>query len=155
MTVYQHFIIPFLFIISFSIAHQIRELLWMFNFQSFRFSNVCYWSYLSRTVLEIFLSIGLFLIYWCWGMPNLQRNIDCDVHGLKWVDSKVCYQASGKLILNNLGTAIYNFHQEPFDIGLLIMLFQTHVRPAKPPVLLLHFDSQLCSALCLHSLQPV
>jgi len=51
--------------------------------QSFRFSNVCYWSYLSRTILEIFLSIGLFLIYWCWGMPNLQRNIDCDVHGLK------------------------------------------------------------------------
>lgn len=51
--------------------------------QSFRFSNVCYWSYLTRTILEIFLSIGLFLIYWCWGMPNLQRNIDCDVHGLK------------------------------------------------------------------------
>jgi len=51
--------------------------------QSFRFSNVCFWSYLSRTILEIFLSIGLFLIYWCWGMPNLQRDIDCDVHGLK------------------------------------------------------------------------
>jgi len=51
--------------------------------QSFRFSNVCYWSYLSRTILEIFLSIGLFLIYWCWGMPNLERDIDCDVHGLK------------------------------------------------------------------------
>ena len=58
-------------------------------FQSFRFSNVCFWSYLSRTVLEIFLSIGLFLIYWCWGMPNLKRNIDCDVHGLKWVDCRI------------------------------------------------------------------
>ena len=69
-------------------AGQDREETWsnmlpMINFQSFRFSNVCFWSYLSRTVLEIFLSIGLFLIYWCWGMPNLQRNIDCDVHGLK------------------------------------------------------------------------
>ena len=51
--------------------------------QSFRFSNVCYWSYLSRTCLEIVLSIGLFLIYWCWGMPNLNREIECDVHGLK------------------------------------------------------------------------
>ena len=57
--------------------------------QSFRFSNVCFWSYLSRTILEIFLSIGLFLIYWCWGMPNLQRDIDCDVHGLKWVRMSV------------------------------------------------------------------
>ena len=27
------------------------------------------------------MSIGLFLIYWCWGMPNLEREIDCDVHG--------------------------------------------------------------------------
>ena len=61
----------------------------MVLFQSFRFSNVCFWSYLSRTVLEIFLSIGLFLIYWCWGMPNLERNIDCDVHGLKWVDCRI------------------------------------------------------------------
>ena len=26
--------------------------------QSFRFSNVCYWSYLTRTSLEIVLSIG-------------------------------------------------------------------------------------------------
>ena len=26
--------------------------------QSFRFSNVCYWSYLTRTCLEIVLSIG-------------------------------------------------------------------------------------------------
>ena len=50
--------------------------------QSFRFSNVCYWSYLSRTSLEIVLSISLFLIYWCWGMPNLKREIECDVHGL-------------------------------------------------------------------------
>ena len=32
--------------------------------QSFRFSNVCYWSYLSRTCIEIVLSISLFLIYW-------------------------------------------------------------------------------------------
>ena len=51
--------------------------------QSFRFSNVCYWSYLSRTCIEIVLSIGLFLIYWCWGMPNLNREVDCDVHGLR------------------------------------------------------------------------
>ena len=51
--------------------------------QSFRFSNVCYWSYLSRTCLEIVLSISLFLIYWCWGMPNLEREIECDVHGVK------------------------------------------------------------------------
>ncbi|XP_071748623.1 uncharacterized protein [Lepeophtheirus salmonis] len=50
--------------------------------QSFRFSNVCYWSYLSRTCLEIVLSIGLFLIYWCWGIPNLLPEIECDVHGL-------------------------------------------------------------------------
>ena len=51
--------------------------------QSFRFSNVCYWSYLSRTFIEILLSIGLFLIYFCWGMPNLEREIECNVHGLK------------------------------------------------------------------------
>ncbi|XP_059090515.1 uncharacterized protein LOC131886258 isoform X2 [Tigriopus californicus] len=51
--------------------------------QSFRFSNVCYWSYLSRTFLEIILSIALFLIYFCWGMPNLEREIECDVHGLR------------------------------------------------------------------------
>lgn len=51
--------------------------------QSFRFSNVCFWSYLSRTILEIILSIGLFLIYWCWGMPNLKTDIDCDVHGIR------------------------------------------------------------------------
>lgn len=51
--------------------------------QSFRFSNVCYWSYLSRTCLEIVLSIGLFLIYFCWGMPNLEREIDCNVHGIR------------------------------------------------------------------------
>ena len=51
--------------------------------QSFRFSNVCYWSYLSRTCLEIVLSISLFLIYWCWGMPNLEREIECDVHGIR------------------------------------------------------------------------
>lgn len=51
--------------------------------QSFRFSNVCYWSYLSRTFLEIVLSIALFLIYFCWGMPNLEREIECDVHGLR------------------------------------------------------------------------
>ncbi len=50
--------------------------------QSFRFSNVCFWSYLSRTCLEIVLSISLFLIYFCWGMPNLEREIECDVHGL-------------------------------------------------------------------------
>ncbi len=51
--------------------------------QSFRFSNVCFWSYLSRTCLEIVLSISLFLIYFCWGMPNLEREIECDVHGLR------------------------------------------------------------------------
>ena len=51
--------------------------------QSFRFSNVCYWSYLSRTFIEILLSIGLFLIYFCWGMPNLEREIECNVHGLR------------------------------------------------------------------------
>merc|ERR1719188_966036 len=51
--------------------------------QSFRFSNVCYWSYLSRTCIEIVLSISLFLIYWCWGMPNLEREIECDVHGIE------------------------------------------------------------------------
>ena len=45
--------------------------------------QVCYWSYLSRTCLEIVLSIGLFLIYFCWGMPNLEREIDCDVHGIR------------------------------------------------------------------------
>ncbi len=50
--------------------------------QSFRFSNVCFWSYLSRTCLEIVLSISLFFIYFCWGMPNLKREIECDVHGL-------------------------------------------------------------------------
>ena len=72
--------------------------------QSFRFSNVCFWSYLTRTILEIILrypsdnptraflkmtiylprlSIGLFLIYWCWGMPNLKTDIDCNVHGIR------------------------------------------------------------------------
>ena len=45
--------------------------------------QVCYWSYLSRTCLEIVLSIGLFLIYFCWGMPNLEREINCDVHGIR------------------------------------------------------------------------
>jgi len=32
--------------------------------------------------LEIVLSISLFLIYWLWGMPNLEREIECNVHGL-------------------------------------------------------------------------
>ena len=106
--------------------------------QSFRFSNVCFWSYLTRTILEIILryfiivqiisqlsklfhncqnisqlsklshncqnypiyllSIGLFLIYWCWGMPNLKTDIDCNVHGIRWRIKLQCnaYLGSGE-----------------------------------------------------------
>ena len=70
------------------------------TFQSFRFSNVCYWSYLSRTILEIFLSIGLFLIYWCWGMPNLEREIECDVHGNKYQLLYVLFPSSHTTLIS-------------------------------------------------------
>ena len=67
--------------------------------------QVCYWSYLSRTCLEIVLSIGLFLIYFCWGMPNLEREIDCDVHGIRHTCVLPNHQVSDKKIyLENLET---------------------------------------------------
>ena len=50
---------------------------------SLSLSNLGNLNHHHRTCLEIVLSIGLFLIYWCWGMPNLEREIDCDVHGLQ------------------------------------------------------------------------
>ena len=70
---------------------------------SFKMFQVCYWSYLSRTCLEIVLSIGLFLIYFCWGMPNLEREIDCDVHGIRHTCVLPNHQVSDKkMYLENL-----------------------------------------------------
>ena len=33
--------------------------------------------------MELFGHLYIFQIYFCWGMPNLEREIECDVHGLR------------------------------------------------------------------------
>ena len=113
--------------------------------------QVCYWSYLSRTCLEIVLSIGLFLIYFCWGMPNLEREIDCDVHGIRHTCVLPNHQVSDqKKYLENfrvksmkiIGTNVV------YTLLLFIILFLS-------TVLFLHFGRQFCFIMHIHPLQSV
>ena len=115
--------------------------------------QVCYWSYLSRTCLEIVLSIGLFLIYFCWGMPNLEREIDCDVHGIRHTCVLPNHQVSDqkKVYLENFSSKIHENYWYKCSIYLINFCYNYFLST----VLFLHFGRQFCFIMHIHPVQSV